>query len=220
MDFHTLYKLKETSILRVFDIFIKDPSAKIFHQERRDRILCQFDDITKIKYGAEKPVFVFMHVMAPHDPYVFGPNGEEVNYKYTFGPTGNAYLDPSEEKIAYINQLTYLTKILEETIESLQENSDSAPVIIIQSDTGPNIGLSDTTTELQQTSRMSIFNAYYFPNEEYDLLYDDITPVNSFRIVFDSQFQTNYGVVEDKIFFSTYEKPYTLIELNDLQILN
>jgi hypothetical protein len=29
MDFHTLYKLKETSILRVFDIFIKDPSAKI-----------------------------------------------------------------------------------------------------------------------------------------------------------------------------------------------
>ena len=48
MDFHTLYKLKETSILRVFDIFIKDPSAKIFHQERRDRILCQFDDITKI----------------------------------------------------------------------------------------------------------------------------------------------------------------------------
>ena len=32
--------------------------------------------------------------------------------------------------------------------------------------------------------------------------------------------QTNYGVIEDKIFFSTYEKPYTLIELNDLQILN
>jgi hypothetical protein len=113
-----------------------------------------------------------------------------------------------------------LTKILRETIENLLENSDSTPVIIIQSDTGPNIGFSDTTTELQQTSRMSIFNAYYFPNEEYDLLYDDITPVNSFRVVFDSQFQTNYGVVEDKIFFSTYEKPYTLIELNDLQILN
>jgi hypothetical protein len=220
MDFHTLYKLKETSILRVFDIFIKDPSAKIFHQERRDRILCQFDDITKIKYGTEKPVFVFMHVMAPHDPYVFGPNGEEVSYKYTFGPTGTAYLDPSEEKIAYLNQLIYLTKILEETIENLLENSDDPPIIIIQSDTGPDIGFSDATNELRQVSRMSIFNAYYFPNEKYDLLYDDITPINSFRVVFDSQFQTNYGVVEDKIFFSTYEKPYTLIELNDLQILN
>ena len=73
---------------------------------------------------------------------------------------------------------------------------------------------------MHQVGRMSIFNAYYFPNGQYDLLYDDITPVNSFRVVFDSQFQTNYGMVEDKIFFSTYEKPYALIELNDLQILN
>ena len=222
MDFHTLYKLKQTSILRIFDVFIKDPTSKIFHQERRDRIFCQFDDITKIKQETEKPVFVFMHVMAPHDPYVFGPNGEEVNYKYTFGPTGTgtAYLDPSEEKTAYLNQLIYLTKILEETIENLLENSDGPPIIIIQSDTGPSIDISDATNELQQASRMSIFNSYYFPNEKYDLLYDDITPVNSFRVVFDSQFQTNYGMMEDKIFFSTYEKPYALIELNDLVILN
>ena len=33
MDFHTLYKLKQTSILRIFDVFIKDPTSKIFHQE-------------------------------------------------------------------------------------------------------------------------------------------------------------------------------------------
>ncbi len=220
MDFHTLHALKQISILRSFDMFIKDPSSKIFHQERRDRIFCQFDDITKIKQETEKPVFVFMHVMAPHDPYVFGPNGEEVDYKYTFGPTSIGYLDPSEEKRAYLNQLTYLTKILKVTIENLLENSDNLPIIIIQSDTGPSIISADTTNELQQVGRMSIFNAYYFPNEKYDRLYDDITPINSFRIVFDSHFQTNYGIVEDKIFFSTYEKPYALIELNDLLILN
>ena len=220
MDFHTLHALKQISILRALDMFIKDPSSTIFHQERRDRIFCQFDDITKIKQETEKPVFVFMHVMAPHDPYVFGPNGEEVNYKYTFGPTGIGYLDPSEEKRAYLNQLTYLTKILKETIENLLENSDNLPIIIIQSDTGPSIISADTTDELQQVGRMSIFNAYYFPNEKYDSLYDDITPVNSFRIVFDSQFQTNYGIVEDKVFYSIYEKPYALIEITDFSILN
>jgi len=91
MDFHTLHALKQISIFRAFDIFIKDPSSEIFHEERRDRILCQFSDITKIKQETEKPVFVFMHVMAPHDPYVFGPDGEEVDYKYTFGPTGEPY---------------------------------------------------------------------------------------------------------------------------------
>ena len=218
MDFHTLYALKQISILRSFDMFIKDPSSKIFHQERRDRILCQFDEITKIKQKTEKPVFAFMHVMAPHDPYVFGPNGEEVDYKYTFGPTGSAYLSSSEENEAYLNQLIYLTKILKETVEQLQENSDNQPIIIVQSDTGPSTDFGDTN-EMHQVSRMSIFNAYYFPNVQYDLLSDDITPVNSFRIIFDSHFQTNHGLVDDRVFYSTYEKPYTFIEITDFSIV-
>ncbi len=220
MDFHTLYKLKQTSILRSFDVFIKDPTSKIFHQERRDRILCQFDEITKIKQEEEKPVFAFMHVVAPHDPYVFGPNGEEVNYTYTFGPTGTGYLDPSEEKRAYINQLTYVTKILKETVEKLLEDSDNPPIIIIQSDTGPDVSFTNTTDEVQQASRMYIFNAYYFPDEQYNLLYDGITPVNSFRAVFDSHFQTNHGLIDDRVFYGAYEKPYALIEITDFIILN
>ena len=220
MDFHTLHALKQISIFRSFDIFTKDPATKIFHQERRDRIFCQFDDIVTIKEKTEKPVFVFMHVMAPHDPYVFGPNGEEVDYKYTFGPTGSAYLGENEGKKAYLNQLIYLTKILKETIKNLQENSDRQPIIIVQSDTGPSTGFPDTTSEVYQVGRMSIFNAYYFPNQQYDLLFDDITPVNSFRIVFDTHFQTNYGLVDDRVFYSTYEKPYELIEINELLISN
>ena len=213
MDFHTLHALKQISVFRAFDIFIKDPSSEIFHQERRDRISCQFDDITKIKQETEKPVFVFMHVMAPHDPYVFGPDGEEVDYKYTFGPTGTAYLDPNEEKTAYLNQLIYLTKILKDVIKNLQENSENQPIIIVQSDTGPSTKFGETMNEMHQVDRMSIFNAYYFPNGKYDLLSDDVTPVNSFRIVFDSYFETNYGLVDDRIFYSTYEKPYELNEL-------
>jgi hypothetical protein len=157
--------------------------------------------------------------MAPHDPYVFGPNGEEVDYKYTFGPTGSTYVIPSEANKAYLNQLIYLTKILKETIENLQENLENQPIIIVQSDTGPDISFADTTDDAHQVGRMSIFNAYYFPDEKYDVLYDDITPVNSFRIIFDSYFQTNYGIVEDKVFFSTYEKPYTLIEITDFSIV-
>ena len=217
MDFHTLHALKQISAFRAFDVFIKDPSSEIFHEERRDRILCQFDDITKIKQETEKPVFVFMHVMAPHDPYVFGPDGEEVDYRYTFGPTGEPYLDESESKTAYLNQLIYLTKILKDVIKNLQENSDSQPIIIVQSDTGPSTEFGETTKENYQVDRMSIFNAYYFPNGKYDLLSDDITPVNSFRIVFDSHFKTNYGLIDDKVFWSTYEKPY---ELNELLIQN
>ena len=218
IDFHTLYQLKETSILRSLDMFIKEPTSRILHQEHRDRIHCQFDEIVKIKQKTEEPVFVFMHVLSPHDPFVFGPNGEEVDYKYTFGDTEILGLTPSEEIKAYSDQVIYLTKILQQTVDKLLENSDSPPIIILQSDTGPFISFADISKEGHHAGRVSIFNAYYFPNEKYNLLYDDITPVNSFRIVFDSQFQTNYGLLEDKVFFSTYEKMYKFIEITDFSI--
>ena len=211
VDFRTLYQLKQTSVLRAFDIFLKEPTSQIFHQEHRDRILCQFDEISKIKQITKEPVFIFMHVISPHEPFVFGPNGEEVTYKDT--------IEPNEEIKAYRDQVIYLTKILQQSIDKIIENSDSPPIIIIQSDTGPSIGFADITKEEQRIGRMSIFNAYYFPNNDYNLLYNDITPVNSFRIVFDSQFQTNYNLLEDKVFFSTYEKLYTFIEITDFSIV-
>ena len=224
IDFHTLYELKQTSIIRSFDMYVKEPTSNFFRQDKRDRINCQFDEITEINKRTEEPVFVFMHVTAPHDPYVFGPNGEEVYYKYTFGETakvGNSdNVDPAKKP--YLDQLIYLTKILQKTIDEILENSDNPPIIIIQSDTGPHIGFKDLnlTIEQQNLGRMNIFNAYYFPDEKYTSLHDDITPVNSFRIVLDSQFKTNYGLLDDRVFFSTYEKPYTLIEITDFGSLD
>ena len=205
-------------------MYVKEPTSNFFRQDKRDRINCQFDEITEINKRTEKPVFVFMHVTAPHDPYVFGPNGEEVYYKYTFGETakvGNSdNVDPAKKP--YLDQLIYLTKILQKTIDEILENSDTPPIIIIQSDTGPSIPSKylNLTTEQQNLGRMNIFNAYYFPDEKYTLLHDYITPVNSFRIVLDSQFKTNYGLLDDRVFFSTYEKPYTLIEITDFGILD
>ena len=220
VDFRTFYQLKQTSILRSFDMFIKEPTSRIFHQEHRDRILCQFEQITKIKQETEEPVFVFMHVLSPHDPFVFGPNGEEVDYEFTFGPTGTTSLDSSEGIKAYRDQVIYLSKILQQTVNKLIEDSDNPPIIILQSDTGPDISFADTTKEGHYIGRMSIFNAYYFPDEKYDLLYHDITPVNSFRVVFDSQFQTNNGLLNDELFFSTYEKLYAFIDITDLSIVD
>ena len=227
IDYRTLYQLKQTSILRVFDMLIKEPTSQIFHQQHRNIILCQFDEITKIKQITEEPVFVFMHVITPHEPFVFGPNGEEVDYKYTLGPnvvtpfghTSKSGLTTSEEIKAYRDQVIYVSKILRQTIDKLLENSDNPPIIIIQSDTGPTVNFPGITKEESDIGRLSIFNAYYFPNKEYNLLYNDVTPVNSFRIVFDSQFQTNYGLLEDKSFFSTYEKLYRFIEITDFSIV-
>ena len=62
--------------------------------------------------------------------------------------------------------------------------------------------------------RMSILNAYYFPDQEYSHLYPDITPVNSFRIILDQYLGTNLGLLEDRrSYFSLMETPYDFVDV-------
>ncbi len=89
--------------------------------------------------------------------------------------------------------------------------SDSLPIIIIQGDHGtPTLlgggGLNwKNITDDSITERMSIFTAYYFPNLESELIYDTITPVNTFRLVMNNYLNGHYELLEDKMYFSNYQ---------------
>lgn len=63
--------------------------------------------------------------------------------------------------------------------------------------------------------RTSILNAYYLPYGGDKTLYDSITPVNTFKIIFNTYFNTNLELVKDSIFHSTYEQPYKFTYIND-----
>ena len=73
-----------------------------------------------------------------------------------------------------------LTKIL--------KSSSTPPIIIIQGDHGH---LGD---------RYSILNAYYLPGKGSQKVYPTISPVNTFRIIFDIYFGGSYGSLPDKSF--------------------
>ncbi len=60
-----------------------------------------------------------------------------------------------------------------------------------------------------------ILNAYYIPNEAASSLYPSITPVNSFRLIFDSYFGTDLGLLEDRNYLATYEMPYDISETSN-----
>jgi hypothetical protein len=62
--------------------------------------------------------------------------------------------------------------------------------------------------------RLRIFNAIYFPDEEKrKMLEDDRTSVNTFRIVFNSYFGSNYEMLEDKMYWGWSKKPYYFEEV-------
>lgn len=64
--------------------------------------------------------------------------------------------------------------------------------------------------------KMGVLNAYYLPNVEKSLLYPSITPVNTFRLVFNLYFNTNFELLPDKSFvFEDEQHIYNMIDVTE-----
>ena len=62
--------------------------------------------------------------------------------------------------------------------------------------------------------RLRNFDAIYFPDENKRIqLNDDRTLVNTFRIVFNSYFGSDYDMLEDKMYWGWNAKPYYFEEM-------
>ena len=168
------------------------------------------------------PTFTLAHVFCPHPPFVFGENGENVSRKYyRYTITGGDrqlghFRDPADFARGYHNQAAFITKRIEETIKQVLARSPQPPIIILQSDHGSELKLDMTdirNTDLKE--RMSILNAYYFPGQKYEGLYESISPVNSFRVVLNAYFGAKLPLLPDRSFFSTWPEPYQFIDVTE-----
>jgi hypothetical protein len=55
-----------------------------------------------------------------------------------------------------------------------------------------------------------ILNTYFLPGFDSSDLNPKISPVNTFRLVFNQYFGGDYDMLEDKAFYSSYQYPYDL----------
>jgi hypothetical protein len=85
-------------------------------------------------------------------------------------------------------------------LQKIISDSETPPIIIVQGDHG---GL-DTTDE----ERMAILNAYYLPGDGNQLLYENITPINTFRLIINHYFGSDFEPLEDVSYFSSYKHPF------------
>ena len=204
----------------LLDMSVARPVIKHFigdsDDHQRTRILYKFEQLGQIA-ETDGPKFVFAHMLIPHDPYIFGPNGEAVT---------KAETDSRTVTENYINQLTFANKQIKIMVDEILANSDSPPIIIIQSDEGPFLVPELLTPEFddsQNWSRISpqalethlkILNAYYLPGFDQDILYESISPVNTFRVIFNFYFGADFPLLEDKSYISEGDNlPYNFIEM-------
>ena len=184
-------------------------------KEHWHRIRYKFDQLEKIATWAS-PKFVFAHMITPHVPYIFEEDGRYVSSEE------NRY--KTREK-NYVQQLKYINKRILQCIDEIQKKSKTPPIIILQSDEGP-LPLRYERNEkqfqwkeaspLELQEKFGILNAYAFPQLKNPALYPEISPVNSFRFLFNHYFQAQYPLLEDEcVAFENERSLYSFFKVTD-----
>ena len=183
-----------------------------------DQILFNLDKISDLN-DIQGPKFIFAHIMSPHPPYVFdefGKSPKVVDMNF-FGNEWN-------RKDAFIDQLKFVNKKIISAVNEILINSEIEPIIIIQADHGT-CSTCDSSNESavnkyelsEETlrERLNILNAMYLPEGGSKLLYDEISPVNTFRCILNFYFKEDFKLLEDKHYYSSYESPYKFLDVTE-----
>jgi hypothetical protein len=201
-------------------ILLDKLAKKSQYDSHRDRLLYIFDHLADMT-EMNSPVFVFAHILAPHPPFVFGENGESIEPNRGFSLSdGSLFLAKGGKRDEYIEdykaQLTFVNKKIKEIIDRIISTSPEPPIIILQSDHGPgSMWDCENPDNTDFKERLSILNAYYLPDNGHKHLCNEITPVNTFRIIFNHYFGADYELLKDASYLSSWSRPYKFINASD-----
>jgi hypothetical protein len=120
--------------------------------------------------------FVYAHFLTTHRPFLFAKDG-------SFFP------NPSNE--GYVDSIQFTNKAILDSIDKIITTSSPKPIIVIQGDHSLP-GSHDA---------YGILNAYYFPENGGAKLYPSVSPVNTFRIIFNDYFGGNFSLLPDNSFW-------------------
>jgi hypothetical protein len=170
-----------------------------------------------------EPTFTFAHLMLPHFPYAFGRDEGPVDPAM---PVDGDIVDP--EKYApfagYLDQVVYTNRVISQTVKRIVEQSPVEPIIILEGDHGFRWLCTDCYAESNSWDAthysetvLSILDAYYLPDGGDALLYPTISPVNTFRVIFDYYFGADLGLLDDRHFMpeNYYGRPYFFVDITE-----
>jgi hypothetical protein len=118
--------------------------------------------------------------------------------------------------------LEFLNPQIEQVIEKILSSSRVPPIIIIQGDHGPAAYLnwSKPPRESDLRERMTILNAYLLPGVDTQAISNSISPVNTFKVVFNEYFGTQYDLLPNESYYSSTRAPYRFMRVPDEVLSN
>lgn len=167
---------------------------------------------------SSQPKFVYAHLLSPHPPFVFdadgGPRESTTAFTMLDGPvlfrTG---LTRREYKQGYRSQVQFISTHIEEIVDRLL-STRPPPVIILQGDHGPK--MQTNFVQLERNNHKESFStlfAIHLPGADLLELDDDLSIVNTFRLIFNELLGAELSLLPPRSFFSTFGKPLHFHEI-------
>ncbi|MEI6945733.1 sulfatase-like hydrolase/transferase [Paraflavisolibacter sp. H34] len=142
--------------------------------------------VQEVKAESSQPKFVYTHLMLPHEPFYLDAAGREV-------PDKAVILQDQDTKEAYLKQVIFTNRLLQQLVPLVPKHAQRERVVIIQGDHGYRFF---SGKDAKQKEFMNL-NAYYFSDGDYSMLYEGISPANTFRVVLNKYFQQSLPLLKD-----------------------
>jgi hypothetical protein len=166
------------------------------------------------------PKFVFAHILAPHPPFVFGPNGEAVQIAgrpfsigdaTDFTRTGSA----DQYRQRYPDQVRYINARLLETIDALRKPESRPAAIVLMGDHGPRLRTDWRSLQgTDVTEALTNLQAVLLPGGATSIP-QDATPINTLRAVLTRLQGFDLKPLPDHSYYSTLRTPYVFTDVTD-----
>lgn len=161
----------------------EQPLEERFYQVYQQNLYA-YEALERIPTEIKGPKFVYAHIYSAHWPFMVQPDGS-LRLPFTQAMTVDGYV----AAVKFTNN-----RILK-AIDAILEKSETPPVIILQGDHSDGwVG----KVEWSGTDRLKILSAYYLPGGGDRLVYDEISPVNNFRLVFQYYFGEQMNLLPDE----------------------
>jgi hypothetical protein len=201
LDSGELTDLERSVIHRTWFLYLLDAVwPSVFTTAQRDHIVHAFDTLDRFATErADRSRFLFLHVPAPHLPPVVNADGTPTALRATryegisrqgYGMTDAEYRDAWQAELDYVAD-----RVLHGVDLLLDSERGREAVIIVMSDHGYGFELQQGDVQ----ARLGNLFAARTPAAP-DLFDDPPTPVNLFRLLFDSYLGTEFKLLPDRYF--------------------
>ena len=206
--------LSQTTILRAFSephTAPDDPWDWAVMRENNMYALDRLDETTEVP----GPKYVFAHLVTTHPPYVHNADGSF---------TGRGQVAELGQVESYTRQLTFANSRMLGFVDRVLRD-DPGAIVVLAADEGPfperyrddEWGFDwEDATDAELEEKFGILFAMRVPGADLEAegFHDSITPVNTFRIIFNARFGTDLELLPDRTW--AHENLYNFYDMFEI----